>query len=121
MKRTSARDNIVSTASRLFYKQGYSNTGINQIIEEAGIAKSTLYQLFQSKEELLLVYLQETGKTTIEGLRNAAANAATPKGKIFSIFDHLIEVADKPEFYGCHFLNIVYEMPDGEERARAQI
>jgi AcrR family transcriptional regulator len=52
---------IVRTASRLFYRQGYSNTGINQIIEEAGVAKSTLYQQFRSKEDILLVYLEETG------------------------------------------------------------
>ena len=121
MKRSSARDSIVSTASRLFYKQGYSNTGINQIIEEAGIAKSTLYQWFPSKEDLLLVYLEETGKTTMEGLRNAAAGGSTPKEKILAIFDHLAGLVDRPEFYGCHFLNIVYEMPDGDQRARVQI
>lgn len=121
MKRTSAQDNIVSTASRLFYKQGYSNTGINQIIEEAGIAKSTLYQWFRSKEDLLLVYLEETGKTTMEGLRNAAAGGSTPKEKILAIFDHLAGLVAKPEFFGCHFLNIVYEMPDGDKRARMQI
>jgi hypothetical protein len=44
MKRPSVGDHIVRTASRLFYKQGYSNTGVNQIIAEAGIAKSTLLQ-----------------------------------------------------------------------------
>ncbi len=121
MKRPSARDSIVSTASRLFYKQGYSNTGINQIIEEAGIAKSTLYQLFKSKEDLLLVYLEETGRMTIEGLRAAAAGGTTPKEKIVAIFDHLESLVARPEFFGCHFLNIVYEMPDGEQRARAQI
>ena len=121
MKRTSARDNIVSTASRLFYKQGYSNTGVNQIIEEAGIAKSTLYQWFRSKEDLLLVYLEETGKTTMEGLRGAAAIGSTPKEKVLAIFDHLAGLAARPEYFGCHFLNIVYEMPDGDERARAQI
>jgi AcrR family transcriptional regulator len=121
MKRPSARDSIVNTASRLFYKQGYSNTGINQIIEEAGIAKSTLYQLFKSKEDLLLVYLEETGRMTIEGLRTAAAGGTTPKEKIVAIFDHLESLVAKPEFFGCHFLNIVYEMPDGEVRARTQI
>src|ERR1700741_4433288 len=110
MKRASARDNIVSTASRLFYKQGYSNTGINQIIEEAGIAKSTLYQLFRSKEDLLLVYLDEMGRITLEGLQNAAANGTTPKEKILAIFDYLTGLVAKPEFYGCHFQNIVYEM-----------
>lgn len=121
MKRISARDSVVSTAARLFYRQGYSNTGINQIIEEAGIAKSTLYQLFRSKEDLLLVYLNETGKATLEALQNAAAGGVTPKERILAIFDYLVELVARPEFYGCHFLNIVYEMPDGDKRARAHI
>jgi AcrR family transcriptional regulator len=70
------REMIVRTASMLFYRQGYSNTGINQIIEEAGVAKSTLYQQFRSKEDILLVYLEETGETTMEGLRAAAEERA---------------------------------------------
>jgi AcrR family transcriptional regulator len=51
----------MQTAARLFYQNGYSNTGINQIIEVAGIAKSSLYQHFRSKEDLLIAYLEETG------------------------------------------------------------
>lgn len=121
MKRPSARENIVSTASRLFSRQGYSNTGINQIIEEAGIAKSTLYQLFRSKEELLLVYLDETGKVTMDGLRDAADRGDSPREKILAIFDHLAGPVMQTGFYGCHFQNIVYEIPDGHERARVQI
>jgi len=121
MKKPTARDAIVKTAARLFYKQGYSNTGINQIIEEAGVAKSTLYQRFRSKEDLLLTYLDETGATTITALSNAASSATTPKEKLLAIFDYLEEMTTQPEFYGCHFLNIVYEMPEGEERARQQI
>jgi len=121
MKKPTARDAIVKTAARLFYKQGYSNTGINQIIEEAGVAKSTLYQRFRSKEDLLLTYLDETGAATITALSNAASSATTPKEKLLAIFDYLEEMTTQPEFYGCHFLNIVYEMPEGEERARQQI
>ena len=121
MKSPSARESIVSTASRLFYKQGYSNTGVNQIIEEAGIAKSTLYQLFRSKEDLLIVYLEETGKKTAEALRQAAEGQDAPREKVIAIFDFLEVLVTQPAFYGCHFLNIIYEMPDGEKRVRAQI
>ncbi|WP_414709845.1 TetR/AcrR family transcriptional regulator [Puia sp.] len=34
------------------FAPGYSNPGIDPIVEEAGIAKSALYQLFTSKEDL---------------------------------------------------------------------
>jgi len=61
MRKIPVRAAIIKTASRLFYQQGYSNTGINQIIAEEGIAKSSLYQHIRSIEDLLLTYLEETG------------------------------------------------------------
>ena len=121
MKSISAREAIINTAARLFYRQGYTNTGINQIIEEAGIAKSTLYQHFRSKEELLLSYLEEAGVTTMEGLREATKKGKTPHEKLIGVFDYLEELVKRKDFYGCHFLNIVYEMPDEEEKAREVI
>jgi AcrR family transcriptional regulator len=121
MRKIPVRAAIVKTASRLFYQQGYSNTGINQIIAEAGIAKSSLYQHFRSKEELLLAYLEETGLQTMEALSNAAEQGNTPKEKLLAIFDYLEILADDPEFYGCHFLNMVYELPADAVRIREQI
>jgi AcrR family transcriptional regulator len=121
MRKTKAKDAILSTAARLFYKQGYSNTGINQIIDEAGVAKSTLYQLFRSKEDLLVAYLEEIGESTMDTLNQAAQKGETPQEKVMAIFDYIKELVGMPEFYGCHFLNIIYEMPEGEERARLAI
>jgi AcrR family transcriptional regulator len=121
MRKIKAKDAILSTAARLFYKQGYSNTGINQIIDEAGVAKSTLYQLFRSKEDLLVAYLEGIGETTMESLKQASQKGVTPQEKVIAIFDYIKELVAMPEFYGCHFLNIIYEMPEGEERARLAI
>jgi len=38
------KDRILETASRLFYTQGFNATGINQILDEANVAKASLYQ-----------------------------------------------------------------------------
>jgi AcrR family transcriptional regulator len=121
MRKIPVRTAIIQTASRLFYRQGYSNTGINQIIAEAGIAKSSLYQHFRSKEDLLLAYLEETGLQTINALSNAADQHNTPKEKLLAIFDFLEILVDQPDFYGCHFLNMVYELPVDAVRIREQI
>lgn len=61
-----ARERILDTAFDLFYRQGYFQTGINQIIEEAGVAKATFYNNFRSKEELCTEYLRERDKVEIE-------------------------------------------------------
>ena len=121
MKKPTVREKIVATAIRLFYRQGYSNTGINQIIAEADVSKSALYQNFVSKEDLLMVYLDVTGEETLHFLRLAAARHMTPEDKMIAIFDHLEGLVQQSDFYGCHFLNMVYELPKEAVRVREQL
>ena len=105
------RKQILDTASRLFYHQGYNATGINQIIEEAGVAKATLYQHFKSKEDLLIEYLEIVFEQTRSQLRSISSMKSTAKEKISAIFDYLSEKANSKEFCGCNFLNIAGEIP----------
>jgi len=105
------RKNILDTAYRLFYHQGYNATGINQIIEEAGVAKATLYQHFKSKEDLLIGYLETAFEQTRSQLRYIASTELDAKEKISAIFEYLSENADSKGFYGCNFLNIAGEIP----------
>ena len=121
MRKNEVRQALVDTASRLFYMQGYNNTGINQIIEESGIVKSTMYQNFRSKEDLLMVYLQLAGEQTNQALEAAAAKGKTPKQKVLAVFDYLAELVQQKEYYGCNFLNIISEMPKDARRVRKQI
>jgi AcrR family transcriptional regulator len=120
-RKNAVRQTIVDTASRLFYKQGYGNTGINQIIEESGVVKSSLYTAFRSKEDILMVYLETAGTATDEALKGAADKVTDPKEKILAIFDFLIDLVQQKEYYGCQFLNIISEIPKEDERVRTQI
>ena len=79
------RRKILETASRLFYLQGYNATGINQIIEESGVAKATLYEHYRSKEDLLLAYLEFMFEQTIGRFRDVASTKETAKEKITAI------------------------------------
>jgi TetR/AcrR family transcriptional regulator, lmrAB and yxaGH operons repressor len=55
MSRKDTREMILETATRLFQRQGYNGTGINQIIEESGTPKGSLYYHFpKGKEEIAL-------------------------------------------------------------------
>ena len=44
---------LLQVAYRMFLSKGYGNTSVDDIIEEAGIAKGTYYYYFESKEQML--------------------------------------------------------------------
>src|SRR6201989_1499566 len=58
----SARGRLLNAATHLFCKNGINATGIDAIIDEAGTAKTTLYKLFGSKNNLVHVVLETEGK-----------------------------------------------------------
>src|ERR1700754_2076410 len=118
MRTKPVRESIMTTAARLFYQQGYSNTGINQIIEEAGIAKASLYQHFRSKEDLLMEYLELAGIRMNDRLQTAIEAHADPKDQVTAMFDVLEQVTQRKEYNGCRFLNIISEIPMANDRIR---
>jgi AcrR family transcriptional regulator len=115
------KERIIETACRLFYSQGYNSTGINQIIEEAEVAKASLYQYFPAKEDLLAEYLKIAGEEINNMLRSAVARQETPKDKILAIFDLLIKRVKQPDFNGCDFLNIASEISKNNKTLRTII
>jgi AcrR family transcriptional regulator len=120
-RKNAVRQNIIDTASRLFYKQGYVNTGINQIIEESGVVKSTLYTAFRTKEDILMEYLVTTGAATDLAFKSASEKGKNPKEKVLAIFDFMIDMVQGDEYYGCNFLNLISEIPVEAERVVKQI
>src|SRR6185437_5228472 len=91
MRESAVKDRILDTASRLFYDQGYHVTGINQIIEEAGIARASLYNHFPSKTDLLLAYLDRTHAEWFGELERYLAPVPTAREKLLALFDFRID------------------------------
>lgn len=105
----SARERILDTSRKLFYKRGINSTGIDLIISEADIAKATLYNNFSSKEELVASYLESLRLDFEKNLERAIAD----RGKTLAIpFDLLEESVVSGDFFGCPFTNAPTEMPD---------
>lgn len=97
-------DKILDTAERLFYTQGYNVTGINQIIEEAGIAKGSLYKHFESKTDLMIAYLQRFHGEWYERLETAVNKVSDPKKKVLAVLDYHRERQRIRKNGGCPFI-----------------
>lgn len=115
------KERILETATRLFYKQGYNNTGINQILEEAKVAKASLYQHYGSKEDVGLEYLKAARIEWFEGLDKWTKNKSTALQKVYACFDYLEYALRESEFRGCKFINILSELADSSPPMLTQI
>lgn len=109
-----ANERILTTASRLFREQGYNSTGINQIIEEAKVAKGSFYYNFKSKEDLCIAFLNQRHDYWFEALRSFVESRS--EQGILSSFLFLMHMNEQENFQGCSFLNILSEIPPENTR-----
>ncbi|TCU12888.1 TetR/AcrR family transcriptional regulator [Rhizobium sullae] len=112
--REAIADQILTAASALFYREGIRAVGIDRIIEEANVAKATLYRHFPSKDHLVAAYLHARHDRVIRSLQEVLDAAGPPRDQIKLIFERLHEKADSPEFRGCAFALAVAEHGDSE-------
>jgi AcrR family transcriptional regulator len=118
-RKTTTEERILSTAAKLFYANGLRGVGIEQVIAESGVAKSTLYVHFRTKDELVAAYLRRTDHSWMAQLRGAAERAGErPVDQLVGLFDALTDAFDRHGFFGCPFVSAAVEAPlDSEARA----
>ncbi len=120
MKKLGVKERIIEAASRLFYFNGYNQTGINQIIAEADVAKASMYQHFRSKEDIAVAYLIGRHAMWMGQLNECVSVKKTSKGKVIGCFDYLIKWLNEVDFRGCGWQNIITDLPDDHEKIKNQ-
>ncbi|RAJ06850.1 TetR family transcriptional regulator [Chitinophaga skermanii] len=108
---------ILETAGRLFYSQGYNSTGINQVIDEAGIARASLYNHFKSKSDLLYAYLEELDEKWFDQLHVQIDKIKDPKEKIIGLFEFRLKRQANSQYAGCPFIKVSAEVPADDSKA----
>lgn len=110
-----ARERILATAYDLFSHRGIRDVGIGEVIENASIAKATLYRHFPSKDDLVIAFLDLRGRRWTEETLEAEARrrASSAEGRLLAIFDVLDEWFRGDDYECCSFVNVLLEMrPD---------
>jgi AcrR family transcriptional regulator len=111
--RASARERLLAAADELFYAEGVQSVGIDRIIEHAGVAKASLYNVFGSKEALVNAYLESRHCDTIVRLKAAVARHRDPRKRLLAVFEAQGELFAEPGFRGCAILTATAEAADG--------
>jgi AcrR family transcriptional regulator len=115
----SPRARLMDAATRLFCKNGINATGIDAIVAEAGTAKTTLYKLFGSKNDLVEAVLLAEGQAWRAWFMAAIDDKDTARGRLDAIFPALKSWFCKDDYYGCVFINAVGEHDKSESRLRS--
>lgn len=93
-------------ADRLFYEKGIHQVGVDQVSQEAGISKASLYTHFRTKDDLVVTYLSGRSQAWQRYVADELPHRAdAPQDKIVAIFDLLGEWFAAPDYRGCPFIN----------------
>jgi AcrR family transcriptional regulator len=118
----SPRDRILAAASDLFTRRGVGATGVDTLIESAGVAKATFYRHFPSKDDLIVAWLRDPRTRWIERLATDAEGRATsPADVIPAFFGAVAEWLEADGSRGCPYLDTALAMPDLAMPARMVI
>jgi len=104
------RDALLDVAEALFYRDGFHATGVDAIQAASGIAKTTLYHHFKTKDDLILAVLERAAERARRQL-DKLADAGRGRGaaRLAAIFDDLRNECQAPGFNGCLFNNAAAE------------
>ncbi|MFE6668418.1 TetR/AcrR family transcriptional regulator [Streptomyces sp. NPDC057697] len=117
-RRGAARGRILDAAARRFYADGVAATGIDTITAEAGVAKMSLYNNFDSKADLVRAYLEARHEEWLGLYERRLASARGPAEAVLAVFDAYADhagLAYEHGFRGCGLLNAAAELPAGHE------
>jgi AcrR family transcriptional regulator len=109
-----ARERLLEAAYELFSKRGIRAVGTEEVLAKAGVAKATLYRHFNSKEDLVLAFLQRREQRWTREFVEAEARrrGSTPRERLLAIFDVFDEWFHQDDFEGCSFINVLLETAD---------
>ena len=105
-KKTSARERILHTAHTLFYQNGIRATGVDKLIAQSSVTKTTFYRHFPSKNQLILAFLEYRHTLWMRWFIDTLNKHGNT---IEAICPTCEEWFTSENFRGCAFINSVVE------------
>lgn len=119
---TTARDRLLDTAYELFQRNTLNTVGVDRIVAEAGVAKTTLYRHFPSKDDLAVSVLRHHGDVWMSGwlAQEIAARGGSPAARLLATFDAFDDWFHREDYPGCLFARALLETRDAHSPVRSE-
>jgi TetR/AcrR family transcriptional repressor of nem operon len=110
-RKTTTRERLITTAAELFRRQGYAQTGVNQIIQEANATSGSFYHFFH----IAAVFDDEI-------FTAAADRSAEPVEELFTILDLYRQLLGDGEFtFASPMAGLSAEVSENHPQVRARL
>ena len=107
------RQQILDGAYRLFRRRGYGRVTMDDIATETRCTKRTLYNHFESKDQLLAEVLTVQHELAVKAFNTFGDRLrGSPEAVVGGMFRELAVWADKPRWAGSGFTRLVIELAD---------
>jgi AcrR family transcriptional regulator len=116
-----AKLKILEVADRLFYTEGIHTVGVDRIIHEAHVTKATFYKHYRSKDLLIVAYVEHRHLRAQRLIEEARANLADPADALRALATLIGQIATRPGFHGCPFINAAAQFSDADHPVRLAV
>ncbi len=109
-----ARERILLTAYDLFARHGIRAVGVDRIVAESGVAKTTLYRHFASKDDLVVAVLELREELwSRDWLQHEVERRGGPApARMLAVFDIFGDWFRRSDYEGCLFMRALLEADD---------
>lgn len=115
------REHLLDEAHDLFYWNGIHAVGVDRVARDAGVAPTTLYRLFDSKDDLVAAYVARHAECYRGWFEQGlAAGGDDPADQILSLFTALAQQIVPDNCRGCLFQLALAEYPEDTHPAHRQ-
>lgn len=94
---------ILWVAARLIHERGYAQLNMDEVAEEVGVSKPTLYQHFSSKDEMVLGTMIESAEQLVAHIR--ALKDRNPVEQLEQTLRYLLKSHYSPDDYPATFVH----------------
>ncbi len=123
MSKETTRDALLEAGRRIFLERGYNHSGIEAILQGAGVPKGSFYYYFENKEDFGLQVLDRfVDHFTLEIDRHLTDTSLTPLERLRRLTESACERLETQQCrHGCLVGNLSQEMADQNEAFRARL
>lgn len=119
--RPTKRDELVQKALQTFYRNGFNATGMDMLVAESGISKTSMYKHFRTKEDLIIAVLRLRDENFRNWFyRRMEELGSTPRDQLIAMFDALEEWFSESGYQGCMFIKASSEFQDASHPIHKQ-